>query len=45
MKEAALKNNLQQRKSAEAVIARNDAALQNARAQNLKTQADLKRVT
>ena len=44
MKEAALKNNLQQRKSAEAVIARNDAALQNARAQNLKTQADLKRV-
>ena len=44
IKEAALKNNLQQRKSAEAVIARNDAALQNARAQNLKTQADLKRV-
>ena len=44
MKEAALKNNLQQRRSAEAVIARNDAALQNARAQNLKTQADLKRV-
>lgn len=44
MKEAALKNNLQQRKSAEAVIARNDAALQNARAQNLKSQADLKRV-
>lgn len=44
MKEAALKNNLQQRKSAEAVIARNHAALQNARAQNLKTQADLKRV-
>ncbi|MEX3021063.1 HlyD family secretion protein [Kluyvera sp. STS39-E] len=44
MKEAALKNNLQQRKSAEAVIARNEAALENARAQNLKTQADLKRV-
>ena len=44
MKEAALKNNQQQRKSAEAVITRNEAALQNARAQNLKTQADLKRV-
>lgn len=44
MKIAALNNNLQQRKSAEAVIARNQAALQNARAQNLKTQADLKRV-
>ena len=44
MKEAALKNNLQQRKSAEAVITRNDAALQNARAQNLKSQADLARV-
>ena len=37
MKQAALKNNLQQRKSAE-------AALQNARAQNQKNQADLKRV-
>ncbi len=44
MKVAALDNNLQQRKSAEAVIKRNEAALQNARAQNLKTQADLKRV-
>lgn len=44
MKEAALKNNLQQRKSAEAVIQRNEAALQNARAQNQKNQADLKRV-
>jgi multidrug resistance efflux pump len=44
MKEAALKNNLQQRKSAEATIAKNEAALQNARAQNLKIQADLKRV-
>lgn len=44
MKVAALNNNLQQRKSAEAVIKRNEAALQNARAQNLKTQADLKRV-
>ncbi len=38
MKEAALKNNQQQRKSAEAVITRNEAALQNARAQNLKTR-------
>lgn len=44
MKEAALKNNLQQRKSAEAEIVRNEAVLQNARAQNLKSQADLKRV-
>jgi multidrug resistance efflux pump len=44
MKEAALRNNLQQRKSAEATIAKNEAALQNARAQNLKIQADLKRV-
>lgn len=44
MKIAALNNNLQQRKSAEAVIAKNDAALKNARAQSLKTQADLKRV-
>ena len=44
MKEAALRNNLQQRKSAEATIAKNEAALQNARAQNLKIQADLKRI-
>lgn len=44
MKEAALNNNLQQRKSADAVIARNVAALANAKAQNLKSQADLKRV-
>ncbi len=44
MKIAALNNNLQQRKSAEAVIARNQAALQNARAQSQKTQADLRRV-
>ncbi|POP44309.1 HlyD family secretion protein [Superficieibacter electus] len=44
MKVAALNNNLQQRKSAEAVIARNQAALQNARAQSQKTQADLRRV-
>ena len=44
MKIAALNNNLQQRKSAEAVIAKNEAALKNARAQSLKTQADLKRV-
>lgn len=32
MKIAALNNNLQQRKSAEATIAKNDAALKNARA-------------
>lgn len=44
MKIAALNNNLQQRRSAEAVIAKNEAALKNARAQSLKTQADLKRV-
>lgn len=44
MKEAALRNNLQQRKSAEATIAKDEAALQNARAQNLKIQADLKRI-
>jgi Multidrug resistance efflux pump len=44
MKEAALNNNLQQRKSAEAVIAKNAAALTNTKAQNLKSQADLKRV-
>lgn len=44
MKEAALRNNLQQRKSAEATIAKNEAALQNSRAQNLKIQADLKRI-
>ena len=44
MKIAALNNNLQQRKSAEAVIQRNEAALKNARAQSQKTQADLKRV-
>ena len=44
MKEAALNNNLQQRKSAEATIAKNAAALANSKAQNLKSQADLKRV-
>lgn len=38
MKIAALNNNLQQRKSAEAVIAKNDAALKNRRAQSLKTR-------
>ena len=44
MREATLANNLQQRRSAEAVIARDEAALSNARAQNQKNQADLKRV-
>ena len=44
MKHAALDNNLQQQKSALAVIARNEAALQSARAQDVKSQADLKRV-
>ncbi len=42
MKEAALRNNLQQRKSAEATIAKNEAALQNARAQNLKIRGRFK---
>ena len=44
MKIAALNNNIQQRKSAEAVIKRNDAALASAKAQNQQSQADLKRV-
>jgi multidrug resistance efflux pump len=44
MKIAALNNNIQQRKSAEAVIKRNEAALASARAQNQQSQADLKRV-
>ncbi|HCL6626268.1 TPA: HlyD family secretion protein [Citrobacter amalonaticus] len=44
MKIAALNNNQQQRKSAEAVIVRNEAILKNAKAQSLKTLADLKRV-
>ncbi len=45
MKTAALENNLQQRKKRPvAVIARNEAALASAKAQDLKSQADLKRV-
>jgi multidrug resistance efflux pump len=44
MKIAALNNNIQQRKSAEAVIKRNEAALASAKAQNQQSQADLKRV-
>ncbi len=44
MKLAALDNNFQQRKSAQAVIARNEAALASAKALDLKSQADLKRV-
>ncbi len=44
MKQAALSNNLQQRRSAEATIASNKAALENARAQALKGGFDLKRV-
>ncbi len=44
MKIAALNNNIQQRKSAEAVIKRNEAALASARALNQQSQADLKRV-
>lgn len=44
MKIAALNNNIQQRKSAEAVIKRNEAALASARAQNTQSQANLKRV-
>ena len=44
MKQAALSNNLQQRRSAEATIASNKAALENAKAQALKGGVDLKRV-
>jgi len=44
MKKAALANNLQQRRSAEAVIKRNEAALLNAKAQAVKGGLDLKRV-
>lgn len=44
MKEAVLANNLQQRRSAEAVIKKNDAALRNAKAQGKKSQLDLHRV-
>jgi multidrug resistance efflux pump len=44
MKIAALNNNIQQRKSAEAVIQRNEAALASAKAQNIQSQANLKRV-
>ncbi|ELY4835873.1 HlyD family secretion protein, partial [Cronobacter sakazakii] len=44
MREAALANNLQQRRSAEATIAQNKAALASARAQSLHNQADLRRV-
>ncbi len=44
MKQAALSNNLQQRRSAEATIASNKAALENAKAQAQKGGFDLKRV-
>lgn len=44
MKIAALNNNIQQRKSAESVIQRNEAALASAKAQNIQSQANLKRV-
>lgn len=44
MKKATLANNIQQRRSAEAVIKRNDAVLQNAKAQAVKGGMDLKRV-
>lgn len=44
MKKAALANNIQQRRSAEAVILRNQAALNNAKAQAVKSGLDLKRV-
>ncbi|WP_442796531.1 HlyD family secretion protein [Pantoea vagans] len=44
MKQAALNNNLQQRRSAEATIQSNQAALENAKAQALKSGFDLKRV-
>ncbi|MDR7341896.1 multidrug resistance efflux pump [Pantoea alhagi] len=44
MKQAALANNQQQRRSAEAVIVRNQAEVENARAQAAKSGFDLKRV-
>ncbi|WP_034913966.1 HlyD family secretion protein [Erwinia sp. 9145] len=44
MKKAALANNIQQRRSAAAVIERNKAALDNAKAQAVKSGLDLKRV-
>ncbi|RWR01956.1 DSBA oxidoreductase [[Pantoea] beijingensis] len=44
MKKAALANIIQQRRSAEAVIVRNEAALKNANAQAIKSGLDLKRV-
>lgn len=44
MKQAALDNNRQQRRSAEATIASNKAALENAKAQALKGSFDLRRV-
>ncbi|MEL4013801.1 HlyD family secretion protein [Dryocola clanedunensis] len=44
MKQAALANNQQQRRSAQAVIKKNEAALTNARAQAKKSQLDLRRV-
>jgi len=44
MKKAALANNIQQRRSAQAVIERNQAALENAKAQAVKSALDLKRV-
>lgn len=44
MKVATLANNQQQQRSAQAVIQRNEAALQNAKAQALKGGLDLKRV-
>ncbi|ELZ8935380.1 HlyD family secretion protein, partial [Cronobacter dublinensis] len=44
MREAALANNRQQRRSAEATIEQNKAALASARAQSLHNQADLRRV-
>ncbi|WP_158780422.1 HlyD family secretion protein [Pantoea sp. BAV 3049] len=44
MKKAALDNNIQQRRSAQAVIERNQAALENAKAQAVKSGLDLKRV-
>lgn len=44
MKQAALNNNQQQRKSAQATIVSNQASLDNAKAQALKSGFDLKRV-
>ena len=45
VQEAALSNNAQQQASAEATIRQNEAAVENAKAQAIKTESDFKRVS